>query len=290
MKKEAQSPKANSDLRQPQTIRSKILRHQNANGESQILEDTVVVESPLEISVQYPSKDEHTVTKSISMTMRTPGADSELALGYLVNEGIVKSESDLSGPVELKNPNQVTIPFRSAPDIPESRNLTTASCGICSSTSIQTFLNHKITPLSFSSSSKFSADFLYSLPKKLLEDQAAFSKTGGLHAAAVYDSSGNLITLQEDIGRHNAVDKVAGFLFRNQLLHCQDDQLLLVSSRISYEIVQKALKIQIPILVGLGPASSLAIDYATQAKLTLVGFLSEKKFNIYSCPQRILSQ
>lgn len=266
------------------------MRYRKETPEPALVDDTVVIESPLEISVQYTREDQHNVSRPISMTMRTPGADTELALGYLYNEGILESKDELSGPVAWLNRNQVSVPFQAAPELPESRNLTTASCGICSSTSLQTFLNHKIEPIPPSSEKKFTRDLLYSLPLRLLQDQAAFSKTGGLHAAAIYDSSGSLQTLQEDIGRHNAVDKVAGYLLQNQLLPCREDHLLLVSSRISYEIVQKALKLRVPILIGLGPASSLAIDYANQAKLTLVGFLSEKKFNIYSCPERIFSQ
>jgi FdhD protein len=227
------------------------------------------------------------VTRAVSMTMRTPGADAELALGYLYNEGVLKSFRDLADEVSMPNTNQVIVPFLHLPELPESRNLTTASCGICSSTNLQTFLNHEIHQLPLPKAPQFSIDFLYTLPDLLLLHQKSFSETGGLHAAALIDSEEGILTLQEDIGRHNAVDKVAGFLFKHHQLPAKENQLLLVSSRISYEIVQKALKMRIPTLVGLGPASSLAIDFANQAKLTLIGFLSEKKFNIYSTPERI---
>ena len=219
--------------------------------------------------------------------MRTPGTDQQLALGYLFNEGVLQSTLDLECEPETPNTNQVCVTFRNPPELPESRNLTTASCGICSSTSLQTFLIHEIQPVSLPAEPQFTSEFIYSLPDLLLQHQQSFSKTGGLHAAAVFSKEGDLSTLQEDIGRHNAVDKVTGHLFENLALPCKEDQLLLVSSRISYEIVQKALKMRVPTLVGLGPASSLAIQYANQAKMTLIGFLSGQKFNIYSVAERI---
>lgn len=281
------SPKTISTNRQPQTIRSKIQRHYQTDPDPQVLEDTVVIESPLEICLQYKRDDHHTVTRPISLTMRTPGADAELALGYLYNEGILQSPNELTGPVSTPSPNHVSIPFENPPDLPDSRNLTTSSCGICSSTSLQTFLDHKIIPLSNPLEPVLTKQLICSLPDLLLQHQAAFSTTGGLHAAAIFDPSGKLHTLQEDIGRHNAVDKVAGCLFQQNQLPVATPQLLLVSGRTSYEIVQKTLKMRIPILVGIGPPSSLAIEIANQAQLTLIGFLSGKKFNVYSAPERL---
>jgi len=273
--------------RQPQTIRSRIQRHFQKEASPQLLDDTVVIESPLEICLQYKKDDHHTVTRPISLTMRTPGSDTELALGYLYNEGVVQTPDALSGPVTTPTPNHVEVPLRKIPDLPESRNLTTSSCGICSTPSLQTFLNQKIIPLPDPLEPVLEKDLIYSLPETLLQNQTAFSSTGGLHAAAALDNQGNQLTLKEDIGRHNAVDKVTGHLFQQNLLPISTPLLLLVSGRTSYEIVQKTLKMRIPILVGIGPPSSLAIEIATQAHLTLIGFLSDKKFNVYSASERL---
>ena len=229
--------------------------------------------------------------------MRTPGADPELSLGHLYNEGLLESLDCLSGQPIHTSPNEMEVMLQHPP--PQNlahqletgtKTLTHSSCGICSNTSMETLRNPNLPAIPYPPIPTISPDDLYALPGQLLQHQTAFSKTGGIHAAALFDASVKLITLQEDIGRHNAVDKVAGHLLLGKQLPASADTLLLVSGRTSYEIVQKTLRMGIPTLAGIGPPSSLAVELANAGNLTLVGFLSENKFNVYSSPARVLTQ
>ena len=296
MNKENDRAKLPQEIRQPQTITARIQRHK-AGECPETLDDLVTVEAPLEIRLQYFRQDGHLVNRPVSLTMRTPGADPELALGYLYNEGLLQSIADLATMPRQTAPNEIEIQLKEPPpgnlaSHIESglKNLTNSSCGICSNTSMESLLTQGIQPIPHIPAPAFTTESLYRLPSRLLQHQSAFSQTGGIHAAALFDQSSDLLTVQEDIGRHNAVDKAAGHLLLENQLPAPVETLLLVSGRTSYEIVQKTLRMGIPILVGIGPPSSLAVELANAGNLTLVGFLSEDKLNIYSSPERILTQ
>jgi FdhD protein len=264
-------------------------------NEQSTCEDQVAVEEPLEIQLSSKTADT-AAAKSISITMRTPGHDVELALGFLFTEAIISSVDEVSEAgyagepdpdsgkrnivrVEL-NPG-VTVDF----DRLQRHFYTTSSCGVCGKTSIEALrvsglksLQHKGPTLSHA--------LVAALPGKLLQQQALFSQTGGLHAAAVFDAQGDLVVVREDVGRHNALDKVIGALLMRDDL--PGDQLgLLVSGRASFELVQKALVAGISILIAVGAPSSLAIALADEYGMTLIGFLRDQNFNVYTGMHRI---
>jgi FdhD protein len=296
LKKEDPRAKPEQEIRQPQTIGAKILRFMDA-APPEVLEDLLAVEAPLETRIQYTRKDGHTVNRPVSLTMRTPGDDPELALGYLYNEGILQSPCDLDCPPFHTSPNEIGIRLKSPPSHnlahqieSGSKNLTNSSCGICSNTSMESLGRPDTHPIPHPAQPTIRPETLYALPGQLLRTQTAFSQTGGIHAAALFDPTGQLLAMKEDIGRHNAVDKVGGHLFLKSQLPSPANTLLLVSGRTSYEIVQKTLRMGIPVLAGIGPPSSMAVELANAGNLTLVGFLSENKSNVYSCPERIVIQ
>ncbi|MEP6662553.1 MAG: formate dehydrogenase accessory sulfurtransferase FdhD [Verrucomicrobiota bacterium] len=243
--------------------------------------DFLAEEEPLEIRI-----DNHPV----SVTMRTPGHDDELATGFLLTEGLLKKRADiLKIAAHPRNQSKNVINVFLAPDVAvDLEQLTrhvfaSSSCGLCGKATIESVHQHfpKIK-----SSVSVGAKIISSLPEKLRAAQTAFDKTGGLHAAAIFDSQGKLMVSREDVGRHNAVDKVLGhsFLKGNFPL---EKSILLVSGRASFEILQKGLAARIPIICAVSAPSSLAVEFARKSGQTLIGFLREERMNVYSHPKRI---
>lgn len=261
----------------------RILRF-DAGGEARPREDRVTVEEPLEIRVG---------SETLAVTMRTPGHDFDLAAGWLLSEGIVRRPEEI---VRLEHCREVrseeeegnvVIVRSTAPagglDRAKRLLLTSSSCGLCGKGSIES-IHGRFPPVA--SDARISPDVLASLPAKLRRAQADFAETGGLHGAGVFTLSGELVASREDVGRHNAVDKVLGHLFREGRVPLSQ-HVLLVSGRASFEIVQKAVAAGVPILAAVSAPSSLAIDLARAARVALVGFLREGGFNLYSAEDRL---
>lgn len=256
-------------------------------------DDFLAVEEPLEIKIVYGPK-ENRISKTISITMRTPGEDRELALGFLFTEGIINKAADILA-TESTIPsflNQNTIEIQLSDDAnPDINRLdrhfyTTSSCGVCGKSSIDALKTIRMPKLK-ADFPVFDRNVVLGLPSLLTQLQSVFEKTGGIHASAIFDKSGKLLLLKEDVGRHNALDKIAGAALQQGLLPLSD-QILLVSGRASFELVQKAAMIGVPLMAAVGAPSSLAAELAEEAGITLVGFLNGKRFNIYTHPGRIL--
>lgn len=256
-------------------------------------DDFLAVEEPLEIKIVYGPK-ENRISKTISITMRTPGEDRELALGFLFTEGIINQPADILA-TESTIPsflNQNTIEIQLSDDAnPDIHRLdrhfyTTSSCGVCGKSSIDALKTIRMPKLK-ADFPVFDRNVILSLPSLLTQLQSVFEKTGGIHASAIFDQSGKLLLLKEDVGRHNALDKIAGAALQQGLLPLSE-QILLVSGRASFELVQKAAMIGVPLMAAVGAPSSLAAELAEEAGITLVGFLNGKRFNIYMHPGRIL--
>jgi FdhD protein len=247
-------------------------------GSSVSFQDLLAVEEPLEIRLG---------DKTISLTMRTPGHDPELAVGFLFTEGIIQ------GPHQIRDiqasKNSITVLLN--PDVEIDferlqRNFyTTSSCGVCGKASIEA-LRIQGCPVLPRNSAAVEAAVIHRLPQAQRDEQAVFERTGGLHAAALFDFQGNLILLREDVGRHNAVDKLIGAeMLAGHTPLCET--LLLVSGRASFELTQKALMAGIAILAAVGAPSSLAVETAQRFNMTLLGFVRDGRFNIYSGASRI---
>jgi len=246
-------------------------------------EDVLATEEPLEIRVSAGGE-----THSIAVTMRTPGNDFELAAGFLYTEAAIASRASIDtikyctkGKVEQQF-NIVTVRLR--PGVPFdikrfSRHVyTSSSCGVCGKTSLDQVT--AACPTKSVQPQKLPAEFFHSLPETLRTEQNIFSKTGGLHAAALFDTTGKLILVREDVGRHNALDKLIGALLVKDELPASD-RVLLVSGRASFELVQKALMAGIPTLAAVGAPSSLAVELAKRFGMRLIGFLRDGRFNEY---------
>lgn len=253
--------------------------------------DVVSVEEPLEIRLVHGSADDRR-EQSVAVTMRTPGHDLELALGFLRSEGIVSSHSQVvdAGPATDKAEcNVVRVQLRPGVELDLGRLkrhfYTTSSCGVCSKASLQAL---ELVGCESLASCDFSmpADLVHRLPEKMRRAQSDFARTGGLHAACLFDGEANLLAAGEDVGRHNAVDKVVGGLLLQDLLPASD-RLLLVSGRSSFEILQKALTAGIPVVAAVGAPSSLAVDVARGYGMTLLGFVRDGGFNVYCGSGRI---
>ncbi len=266
------------------------------SGENQLeTEDSVAVEEPLEIQLSAASP-QAAAARSISITMRTPGHDLELALGFLFTEGIIQSIDqvaavDHAGPVDVDSGLRNTIRVEVRPEVRidldrlQRHFYTTSSCGVCGKASLDALRVTGAKSLENVRSS-FRRDLIVAMPDKLREQQYLFSRTGGLHAAAVFDSRGEIVCLREDVGRHNAVDKIVGWLLTEKRLPASRLGLL-VSGRASFELTQKALTAGIPLLAAVGAPSSLAVQTAREFGMTLIGFLRNGQFNLYSGNERI---
>ena len=255
-------------------------------------EDHLTIEEPLEVRVEH---------RSLATIMRTPGQDFELALGFLFSERVIRDASEVLSlehevdPDGLPLPNVVSVMLRQGtseegmctfPTSFERHFLVSASCGICGKNSIADLLQS--IPLLKPDALRISYSVLYSLPQQLRSQQAVFKHTGGLHAAGLFTAGGEMLLLREDIGRHNAVDKVIG----HGLLHGDypyTDRILMVSGRSSFEIIQKALLVRIPCVAAISAPSSLAVELADKSGITLIGFLRDRSMNVYTHPERIAS-
>lgn len=257
--------------------------------------DLLAVEEPLEIRVAF-SSPQGRITRSLAVTMRTPGHDFDLAAGFLFSERVVDSAAQIlairhagrpRGPHALRNIVRIDLAPNVSIDFARlQRNFyASSSCGVCGKSSIDSLASLGCSPLP-TPGPTVPASLLYSLPDSLRTAQSVFECTGGLHAAAIFHRSGSLALLREDIGRHNAVDKIIGHALRSASLPLADS-LLLVSGRAGFELVQKSIAAGIPILAAVGAPSSLAVDLAREFDLTLIGFLRQGRFNIYSRPDRI---
>ena len=251
-------------------------------------EDIIVSEEPLEIQLIYGSGSDR-IRKSISVTMRTPGNDPELGAGFLFTEGILNNRSRISDIAEEENILKVNLKDNEFPVLQNSdRNFyTTSSCGVCGKSSIdsiRTISQYKLT----SDNILIIPDLILKLPDTLRKRQEIFESTGGLHASALFDLAGNLIILREDVGRHNALDKIIGAAFMKDELPL-NDKILLLSGRASFELIQKAVMAGIKIVAAVGAPSSLAVEMAEDSDITLIGFLNRERFNIYTGAHRIIT-
>ena len=260
-------------------------------------EDHISIEEPLEIILKYKNKKNSWVEKTISITMRTPGDDEDLVRGFLFNEKIIdkldyieKIES-VGEPTEqygLQNKIIITINNSENIDIDKiKRNfLTNSSCGVCGKSSLDALEIIKKDKI-YKSEPKISKEILMKSPNNLKQNQSEFSKTGGIHASGLFSAQGDIVAIKEDVGRHNALDKLIGFALSKKLL---DDkcQFLTCSGRLNFDLVQKALMANIGILIGVGAPTSLAVDLANKFDMTLVGFVKGDSFNIYSNKERII--
>lgn len=257
--------------------------------------DSVAVEEPLEIRLDYTVQGKRE-QRSLSITMRTPGEDFDLVRGFLYTEGIIQHASQIKAlhlcgrpapGTTLRNTVRVTL----APEVEldfkrlERHFYTTSSCGVCGKTSLEALRQTSYPPIA-GVTLKISPQWIASLPVRLREAQSVFDRTGGLHASALFDTTGELICLREDVGRHNALDKLIGVCFEQGRLPLSE-HVLLLSGRVSFELMQKALMAGIPIVVAVGAPSSLAVEMAREFGITLLGFTREDRFNIYSGSERI---
>jgi FdhD protein len=250
--------------------------------------DILAIEEPLEIRLEYMAQGKR-ITKSISVTMRTPGQDAELAYGFLYTEGIIKSDTDIRS-AHHANENVVIVSLSESvkPDIKKlERNFyTTSSCGVCGKASIEA-VHVACNILETKDNLQITAALLHTLPGILRKNQDVFEQTGGLHACALFDLAGNLSLIREDVGRHNALDKLIGFACNNHMLPL-NNHILLLSGRASFELMQKAAMAGIKIVAAVGAPSSLAAQMAEDWGMTLIGFLRNERFNIYSGAQRVV--
>jgi len=247
--------------------------------------DWVSVEEPLEIRLVY-GRDAQREARSVSVTMRTPGHDSVLTLGFLFTEGIIQQHNQIISITE-DGSNIILVELHPhVPINPESisRNFyTTSSCGVCGKSSIEAI---RVNGNLVKEGIVVSSSVLKKLPSIIKGEQTTFEATGGLHASALFDREGNLLVLMEDVGRHNALDKVIGSMVLSGKVPLHDT-ILLVSGRASFELVQKAVVAGIPVVAAIGAPSSLAIELAREKGISLIGFLKNDGFNVYANPHRI---
>jgi FdhD protein len=252
-------------------------------------DDELAVEEPLEINLRYDSTGTP-VQKCISITMRTPGNDEELGVGFLFTEGIIQKREEVSAISAIPfadNKVLITLSKNKQPLLQNAeRNFyTTSSCGVCGKTGIDAI---RTVSLYQNNADEIclQASLFHGLNEVLRKQQAVFESTGGLHASALFDLEGNFMMLREDVGRHNALDKVIGAAFLNDQLPLSNT-ILLLSGRASFELVQKAAMAGIKIIAAVGAPSSLAVQLAKETGITLIGFLRNQRFNIYTGGHRI---
>jgi FdhD protein len=298
-----------------ETAKAKVLRFRDGSDSPREVDDALASEEPMEIRVTFrPRGDGHSPastshvsgqgrsraeTRSVAVTMRTPGDDFELAAGFLFTEGLITSRREVaritycSGD-EPQEYNLVEVRLRPGagfdPQLLNRNFYMTSSCGICGKASleaVETLGCVAFPPLDEGPALTVRPEVVRSLPDRLREAQPVFSRTGGIHAAGLFDVDGKLLAVREDVGRHNAVDKLVGHEFlegRTPL----SQRILAVSGRASFEILQKALMAGIPFIVAVGAPSSLAVDFARRFRMTLAGFARGKGFNLYSGSERVI--
>lgn len=257
--------------------------------------DWLAIEEPLEIRVVFGPRAERE-QKAVAVTMRTPGQDAELAAGFLFGEGLLTDPDDVEGIVPCGQPhgphgvrNVVRVELRPGvvPNLPvlERHVYTTSSCGVCGKTSLEA-VAAVCRAGQVAAGPIVPSSVIHALPGRLRESQPTFARTGGLHACALFDESGNLLAVREDVGRHNAADKLIGSEFlagRTPLA----GRILFVSGRASFELVQKAAAAGVPVFAAVGAPSSLAVDLAKRFGMTLLGFVRDERFNVYCGAERI---
>jgi len=272
----------------------KVLKYKSNNAKN--IDDLISIEEPLEITIKFKNKEIWN-ENIISITMRTPGNDEDLVRGFLFNERIIEkieyidkieSVGENVGQYSLKNKIIATINNSENVDIDKiKRNfLTNSSCGVCGKTSLDSLEVIKKDKI-LKSLPKVSHEIIMKSPTTLRENQSEFSKTGGIHASGLFSNNGNVVAIKEDVGRHNALDKLIGYALEKKLLN-PSNQFLTCSGRLNFELVQKALMSNIGVLIGVGAPTSLAIDLANKFNMTLVGFVKQDGFNIYSNKERII--
>jgi FdhD protein len=272
----------------------KVLKYRSNNTNE--INDSISIEEPLEITIKFKEKETWT-ENTISITMRTPGNDEDLVRGFLFNERIIEkieyidkieSVGEIVGQYNLKNKIIATINNSENVDIDKiKRNfLTNSSCGVCGKTSLDSLEIIKKDKI-VKSLPKIDHKIIMKSPTTLRENQSEFSKTGGIHASGLFSDKGDVIAIKEDVGRHNALDKLIGYVLEKKLLN-PSNQFLTCSGRLNFELVQKALMSNIGVLIGVGAPTSLAIDLANKFDMTLVGFVKQDSFNIYTNKERII--
>ena len=265
-------------------------------GKLENVNDLISIEEPLEISIKFKEKDKW-ITQSLSITMRTPGHDKDLVRGFLFNEQIIQNLKDIEniesfgdkvGQYNIQNKIIITLNNSQNVNISKIKRdfLTNSSCGVCGKSSLDSLeiIKKEKTP---KSSPKLSEEIIINSPSILRKNQSEFAKTGGIHASGLFSSNGNLISLREDVGRHNALDKMIGDSLINNYLN-PNDQFITCSGRLNFELVQKVLMTNIGLMIGVGAPTSLAIDLANRFDMTLVGFVKDDSFNIYTNNQKVM--
>jgi len=265
-------------------------------NQSATIDELISIEEPLEMIVRY-KKNNNWIDNSISVTMRTPKNDEDLIIGLLFSEGIihklpeiekVESLGHKTGKLKLRNKIRVTLNNGENLDVKHLRRnfLTNSSCGVCgkaSMDSLEIICKTKINKYN----PKIKSSLVTEIPNLLKQSQSEFSKTGGIHASALFDQDGKVLVVREDVGRHNALDKVIGHCFKNSIFDTKN-QFIACSGRLSFELIQKTLMANIGLLMGVGAPTSLAIDLAKRFDITLIGFIKSDSFNVYCGENRIL--
>jgi FdhD protein len=260
------------------------------------VDDLISIEEPLEISIKFKDQDKW-VNQILSITMRTPGHDEDLVRGFLFNEQIVqnighiesiKSFGDKVGQYKIQNKILATLNNSQNVNITKIKRdfLTNSSCGVCGKSSLDALEIIKKDKTSLTEP-KLTKEVILQSPEVLRNSQSEFSKTGGIHASGLFASNGKLIAISEDVGRHNALDKLVGNILNNKLLNSKK-QFITCSGRLNFELVQKVLMTNIGIMIGVGAPTSLAIDLASKFNMTLIGFVKKDSFNVYTNNQKVI--
>tara|TARA_B100001175_G_scaffold215223_1_gene182873 strand:- start:630 stop:1469 length:840 start_codon:yes stop_codon:yes gene_type:complete len=272
----------------------KVLKFSSEKFEN--IEDLVSIEEPLEISLKFKDKNKW-ITQNLSITMRTPGHDEDLVRGFLFNEQIIQdikhinsieSYGEKVGQYNIQNKILVTLNNSDNVNISKIKRefLTNSSCGVCGKSSLdalEIIKKNKPSP----TEPKISKETIVQSPNALRKSQSEFSKTGGIHASGLFSSEGKLITVREDVGRHNALDKLIGSILKENKLNPKT-QFITCSGRLNFELVQKVLMTNIGIMIGVGAPTSLAIDLANKFDITLIGFVKSDSFNIYTNNKKVI--
>ena len=272
----------------------KVLKYNSGKFEN--IEDLISIEEPLEISIKFKEKDDW-IKRILSITMRTPGDDKDLVRGFLFNEQLIKNIKDIDtiesfgdevGQYNIQNKILATLNNSENINISKIKRdfITNSSCGVCGKSSLdalEIIKQNKTNP----DQPKISKEVIIKSPTILRENQSEFSKTGGIHASGLFNNNGDLISVKEDVGRHNALDKLIGYtLFNGQINPLT--QFITCSGRLNFELVQKVLMTDIGIMIGVGAPTSLAIDLANKFDITLIGFVKKDSFNIYTNNKKVI--
>ena len=272
----------------------KVLKYSSNKFEN--IDDLISIEEPLEISLKYKETDKW-INQSLSITMRTPGNDEDLVRGFLYNEQIITNISDIDsiesygdkvGQYNIQNKILATLNNSKNINISKIKRdfLTNSSCGVCGKSSLDALEIIKKNKTN-SSEPKIKKEVIVKSPDILREGQSEFSKTGGIHASGLFNSNGELVAVREDVGRHNALDKLIGCALKNNQIDPKT-QFITCSGRLNFELVQKVLMTDIGIMIGVGAPTSLAIDLANKFDITLVGFVKRDSFNIYTNNKKVI--